>query len=71
MLEVTGLSAGYGDTQILHGVDISAAAGQVVALLGPNGAGKSTLNKVLSGIIRRTAGSIVFDGADLAGAAPD
>ncbi len=71
MLEVTGLRAGYGDTQILHGVDISAGAGQIIALLGPNGAGKSTLNKVLSGIIRRTSGSIVFDGADLDGAAPD
>jgi branched-chain amino acid transport system ATP-binding protein len=71
MLEVTGLCAGYGDTQILHGVDISAGAGEVVALLGPNGAGKSTLNKVLSGIVPRSAGSIVFDGTDLGGAAAD
>lgn len=71
MLEVTGLSGGYGDTQILHGVAISVGSGQVVALLGPNGAGKSTLNNMLSGIIRRTSGSIVFDGADLSGAAAD
>lgn len=71
MLEVSGLCAGYGDTQILHGVDISVGAGEVVALLGPNGAGKSTLNKVLSGIVPRSAGSIVFDGTDLGGAAAD
>lgn len=71
MLEVAGLCAGYGDTQILHGIDISVGAGEVIALLGPNGAGKSTLNKVLSGIIPRSAGGIVFDGTDLGGAAAD
>jgi branched-chain amino acid transport system ATP-binding protein len=71
MLEVTGLCAGYGDTQILHGVDISVGAGEVVALLGPNGAGKSTFNKVLSGIVPRSAGCIVFDGTDLGAAAAD
>lgn len=71
VLDVSGLIAGYGDTEILHGVDISVGAGEVVALLGSNGAGKSTLNKVLSGIILKTSGRIVFDGVDLAGAAPD
>ncbi len=71
MLEVTGLCAGYGDTQILHGVDISVGAGEVVALLGPNGAGKSTFNKVLSGIVPRSAGRIVFDGTDLGAATAD
>ncbi len=67
MLEVSNLFAGYGDTRILHGIDISAASGEVVAVLGPNGAGKSTLNKALSGIVAVASGSIVFDGTDITG----
>ncbi len=67
MLEVTGLCAGYGDTQILHGIDITAEGGDIIAVLGPNGAGKSTLNNVLSGILAPTAGKIRFDGEDVTG----
>ena len=64
MLEVRGLHAGYGPFAVLHGVDITVAAGEIVAVLGANGAGKTTLNRALSGLIRPTAGSIRFDGAD-------
>lgn len=71
MLEVSNLFAGYGDTQILHGIDISVAAGEVVAVLGPNGTGKSTLNKVLSGILRPASGKIRFEGEDITGAPAD
>ena len=65
MLEVTGLRAGYGAVQVLHGVDLAVGAGEVVALLGSNGAGKSTLNNNISGVFRPFAGSIRFDGAEI------
>ncbi len=68
MLKVTGLCAAYGDTEILHGIDIAAEGGDIIAVLGPNGAGKSTLNNVLSGILVPTSGNICFDGEDITGA---
>lgn len=67
MLDVTGLYAGYGDIEILYGIDIAAEAGDIVAVLGPNGAGKSTLNNVLSGIVAPASGEIRFDGQDVTG----
>lgn len=71
MLEVTKLHAGYGDTSVLHGIDIAAKSGEIIAVLGPNGAGKSTLNNVLSGILTPSAGKIVFDGEDVTGKSAD
>ena len=68
MLKVTGLCAGYGDTEILHGIDIAAEGGDIIAVLGPNGAGKTTLNNVLSGILVPVSGNICFDGEDITGA---
>lgn len=68
MLKVTGLCAGYGDTEILHGIDITAEGGDIIAVLGPNGAGKTTLNNVLSGILVPMSGNICFDGEDVTGA---
>ena len=62
MLEVRGLRAGYGGTEVLRGIDISVAAHEIVAVLGSNGVGKTTLNKVLSGVLPRRTGDIVFDG---------
>jgi branched-chain amino acid transport system ATP-binding protein len=67
MLEVTGLSAGYGRVQVLWDVDLSVAENQIVALVGPNGAGKSTLLRALSGMIPLSAGSVAFRGEELAG----
>ncbi len=65
MLEVSGLRAGYGATEVLRGLDLTVGTGEVVAVLGANGVGKTTLNKVLSAVLRPTAGTIRFDGAPL------
>jgi len=70
LLEVSGLVAGYGVTDVLRGVDLGVAPGEIVAVLGSNGVGKTTLNKVLSGLIRPRAGNIRFDGADITRATP-
>jgi branched-chain amino acid transport system ATP-binding protein len=64
LLSVRGLSAWYGESQILHGVDFDVPAGEVVTLLGRNGAGKSTTLKSIMGVLPRREGSIVFDGAE-------
>ena len=66
MLEIRDLEAAYGDIPVLSGVTLSVGPGEIVALLGPNGAGKSTLLNVVAGLLRPRAGSIRFDGADLA-----
>jgi branched-chain amino acid transport system ATP-binding protein len=70
LLAVRGLKSGYGRLAVLHGIDIDVGAGDIVALLGSNGAGKSTFASTLSGIVRASAGSILFGGQDLAGATP-
>ena len=68
LLSVRGLRAGYGPVEILRGIDLDVGAGEIVALLGSNGAGKSTLNNNLSGIFRPFAGSVRFEGEEIAGA---
>jgi branched-chain amino acid transport system ATP-binding protein len=65
VLEVEGLSAGYGRHAVVHDVSLRAHAGQVVALLGPNGAGKSTLLKGIFGLIERHVGQIRLKGQDV------
>jgi branched-chain amino acid transport system ATP-binding protein len=65
MLEVAGLSAGYGRLQVLWDVDLSIGPHEVVALVGPNGAGKSTLLRALSGMIAISAGRAAFHGHEL------
>jgi branched-chain amino acid transport system ATP-binding protein len=69
LLHVTGLSAGYGNINVLDSIDLTIGAGEIVALLGPNGAGKSTLLKAISGLLPRT-GRIRFAGRDISGAGP-
>ena len=64
LLTVRALESGYGKIRVLHGVDMSIAAGEVVALLGPNGAGKTTLLRALSGLLPVNAGTVRFDGRD-------
>ncbi|MBC9175735.1 ABC transporter ATP-binding protein [Roseomonas ludipueritiae] len=71
MLEISGLRAGYGPVEVLRGLDMAVGAGEIVAVLGANGVGKTTLNKVLSGVLPATAGSIRFGGREIARAAPD
>ena len=63
-LALAGIVAGYGDVEVLHGVDLEVSEGTVVALLGANGAGKSTLCAVASGLLVPTQGRIWFDGVD-------
>jgi len=70
VLEVEGIRAGYGQGDVLHGVDLAVDAGRVVAVLGPNGAGKSTLLKVIAGFVRPDSGHVRLDGADVVGAPP-
>jgi branched-chain amino acid transport system ATP-binding protein len=67
LLEVNGLNSYYGDSHILFDISMRVERNEVVALLGRNGAGKSTTLKSLMGVVTPRAGSIVFDGIDLAG----
>jgi branched-chain amino acid transport system ATP-binding protein len=66
MLAIEGLRAGYGKVEVLHDVCLEVAAGKIVALIGANGAGKTTLLKTISGLIRPAAGTIAFEGRDIA-----
>jgi len=66
LLEVDGLSAGYGRMPVLHDIDLTLEAGSITTVLGANGAGKTTLLRALSGLLPTTAGSVRFDGRDLA-----
>ena len=69
LLEIGGLSAGYGKIGVLNGIDLKVGAGEIVALLGPNGAGKTTLLRAISGLLP-WSGRMRFGGKDLAGASP-
>ena len=64
MLSVRGLNAWYGESHILHGVDLDVARGEVVTLLGRNGAGKTTTLKSIMGIVPRRDGSVAFEGQE-------
>jgi len=70
LLEVAGLQCSYGPLQVLFGVSLDVPDGGRVALLGTNGAGKSTLLRAIAGLIESDAGTIRFDGQDLAGLSP-
>ena len=70
LLSVSGLAAGYGATEVLHGLDLAVAAGEIVTVLGSNGAGKSTLNRAISGVLRARRGSIRFAGDAIERATP-
>ena len=61
-LELRGVVAGYGATEVLHGIDLVVASGGVTALLGANGAGKTSTLRAISGLIRTSAGEILLDG---------
>lgn len=64
MLSIRGLNAWYGESHVLHGIDLDVPDGQVVTLLGRNGAGKSTTLKSIMGIVPRRQGSIVQQGVE-------
>jgi branched-chain amino acid transport system ATP-binding protein len=70
VLEIEGVSAGYGLGDVIHDVDAVVDGGELVAVLGPNGAGKSTLLKVLAGFVTPRRGAVRLRGVDVAGAPP-
>ncbi|MGI6854231.1 ABC transporter ATP-binding protein [Mesorhizobium sp. 1B3] len=66
MIRVKNVRAGYGDgPDILGGIDLTAAAGEIVTILGPNGCGKSTLLKCIAGFVRPRGGTVEMDGSDV------
>jgi branched-chain amino acid transport system ATP-binding protein len=71
LLLVDGVTAGYGNIEILHGVSMTVDAGEIVSIIGPNGAGKSTAFKTIVGFLRPRSGSIRFNGEEIVGLRPD
>jgi urea transport system ATP-binding protein len=71
MLSVERLDAAYGESQVLWGVDLDVAAGEVVCLMGRNGVGKTTLLKTVMGLMPLRGGRVIFDGADVTRWSPD
>lgn len=65
MLRIENLQAGYGDLEVLHGVDLEVNEGEIVALIGANGAGKTTTLRAISGVIPVSGGSITFEGSSI------
>jgi branched-chain amino acid transport system ATP-binding protein len=70
ILEIKNLESGYGKKQVLFGVSLGVAAGEVVSLIGPNGAGKSTVLKTACGLVRAWKGEIIFEGQAITGSTP-
>jgi branched-chain amino acid transport system ATP-binding protein len=65
LLQIEGLSAGYGDVRVLWGIDLTIESGEIACIVGSNGAGKTTLLRTVSGLLPRTAGRIIFEGEEL------
>lgn len=71
LLEIRGLTVGYGGDPVLEDFDLHLDEGEVLAVLGANGAGKSTLLRTISGVLQPTAGTIRLEGESIAGRRPD
>ena len=71
LLEVSGVVAGYGETEILHGVSLAVEERQIVTIIGPNGSGKSTLLKSIFGLVPPRKGQVRFREEDITGMAPE
>jgi len=71
MLELRHISQNYGARALLQDIDLTVAAGEIVALLGPSGSGKSTLLAIVAGLQRPLSGSVWFDGQDITRLAPE
>ena len=69
-LEIHGLTAGYGEADVLRGLDIHVDRGQLVALIGANGAGKTTLLRTISGLLKPRSGSVMLNGRAVHGLKP-
>jgi branched-chain amino acid transport system ATP-binding protein len=62
LLEIRGLRVKYGNVEALHGIDLTVGQGEIVTILGANGAGKSTTLRAISGLVKPSAGELLFDG---------
>lgn len=71
LLVLDDVAVGYGEVDIVSGIDLTVAAGEIVTIAGTNGAGKSTLAKAVMGLAPRCRGRLAFDGVDLARHAPE
>jgi ABC-type branched-subunit amino acid transport system ATPase component len=71
VLTLTGVTAGYGGGDVLHGVDLSCDPGTITCIVGPNGAGKSTVLRVVSGLLPARTGGVLMDGASIGSLPPD
>ncbi|MCA3279109.1 MAG: ABC transporter ATP-binding protein [Roseomonas sp.] len=71
LMEIRGLEAWYGESHVLHGVDIDIREGEVVTLLGRNGAGKTSTLRSIMGLVPRRSGSIKYEGKEFVNARPD
>ena len=71
LMEIRGLEAWYGESHVLHGVDIDIREGEVVTLLGRNGAGKTSTLRSIMGLVPRRSGSVKYDGKEFVNARPD
>ena len=71
LLTASDVVAGYGEAEILHGVSVTVAEGEIVTIIGPNGCGKSTLMKAIVGLVRVRTGSVTFRGDDITGVPPE
>jgi branched-chain amino acid transport system ATP-binding protein len=67
VLETRGLSAGYGDIEVVSAIDVAVSEGSLVSIVGPNGAGKSTLLKAILGLVTIFGGRVHLDGEDVTG----
>ena len=65
LLNIDGVTAGYGKNQVLHELSLHMEKGEITALVGPNGAGKTTTLRCIAGIVRPSRGTVIFDGQDV------
>ena len=71
MLQLTGVTAGFGPVTVLHGIDLDVPEGSIAGVFGLNGAGKSVTMKTIAGVVPARTGSIVFDGEDVTRLSPE
>lgn len=71
ILSAEGITAGYGEVDILHRVDLQVKTGEIVSIIGPNGAGKSTLLKTIFGLLHPRQGRIILNNDNITGLRPD
>jgi branched-chain amino acid transport system ATP-binding protein len=71
VLELREVKVAYGGVEVVHGVDLGLAAGEVVGIIGPNGAGKSSVLRAVCGLAQPSSGEVLFEGQLLNGMAPE